>query len=122
MVRVYKPRAPGALARGQARTTRDCEAYDARRVDYENGARKFEFNRNIYGHKMVRRVLEKAQNGKCCFCEGKFGAFAPADIEHYRPKGAVRQDETLERGVTRLLLVSLLVEESLLVLSGVQQK
>ena len=44
-------------------------------------------------HTVVRETLKKAQNGKCCFCEGKFAAFAAADVEHYRPKGAVRQKE-----------------------------
>ncbi len=30
---------------------------------------------------------------KCCFCEGRFEAFAAADAEHYRPKGAAPQNE-----------------------------
>ena len=93
MIRVCKPRAPQKLASGEALTRRDCEAYQASRVDYENGTKKFEFERDIYGHKAVREALKKVQNGKCCFCEGKFAAFAAADAEHYRPKGAVRQNE-----------------------------
>ena len=93
MIRVCKPRAPQRLASGEAITRRDCKAYEASRVDYENGTMKFEFERDIYGHESVREVLNKAQYGKCCFCEGKFDAFAAADVEHYRPKGAVKQDE-----------------------------
>ena len=85
MIRVHKPRAPQRLARGEALTRRDC-------VDFENGTRKFQFNPNIYGHGTVKRVLKNAQNGKCCYCEEKpSGSFA--EVEHYRPKGAVRQDE-----------------------------
>ena len=38
-------------------------------------------------------MLHEAQHGKCCYCEGRFQAFSPADVEHYRPKGAVRQNE-----------------------------
>ena len=93
MVRVCKPRAPQRLASGNALTKKNCQTYEASKDDYENGTKKFEFKRNIYGHTTVRDVLKKAQNGKCCFCEGKFDAFAAADVEHYRPKGAVRQDE-----------------------------
>ncbi|MCY4355099.1 MAG: hypothetical protein OXC09_10020 [Truepera sp.] len=94
MIRVHKPRAPKGLARGKALTREDCEAYEANRVDFENGTRKFQFKRNIYGHCTVRGVLKSAQNGKCCYCEGKaFAPHAAADVEHYRPKGTVRQDE-----------------------------
>ena len=93
MIRVHKPHAPRKLARGEALTRKDCEAYETSRVDYKNGTKKFKFHRNVYGHNTVKDVLRKAQNGKCCFCEGKIGPFAAADVEHYRPKGAVRQDE-----------------------------
>ena len=96
MIRVHKPRAPQKLARGGALTRRDCEAYEANRVDYENGTSKFQFKPNTYGHCTVREALKDAQNGKCCYCEGKsFGSFA--EVEHYRPKGAVRQDEQSEK-------------------------
>ena len=98
MIRVHKPSAPRRLANGEALTRRDCKAYKANRVDYENATRRFAFERNIYGHNTVRAVLRKAQHGKCCFCEGKqFGPFAAADVEHYRPKGAVRQNEQLKK-------------------------
>lgn len=94
MIRVRKLGAPPRLARGEALTRRDCEAYEANRVDFENGTEKFQFERNIYGHCTVREALKDAQNGKCCYCEGKaFGPHAAADVEHYRPKGTVRQDE-----------------------------
>ena len=94
MIWVQKPPAPKRLASGVALTKEYCEAYEASRVDYGNGTKKFEFRRNVYGHDTVRDVLQKAQNGKCCFCEGKsFGPFAAADVEHYRPKGAVKQNE-----------------------------
>ena len=94
MIRVSKPHAPERLARGEAHTSQDCAAYEASRAEYENGTRKFRFARNIYGHPTVREALKQAQDGKCSFCEGKqFGPFAPADVEHYRPKGSVRQNK-----------------------------
>ena len=80
-----KPPCPDALLAGAERTKADCAAYSS-------GERQFDFDRAIYGHKAVKTALRKAQHGKCCYCEGRFDAFAPADIEHYRPKRAVRQD------------------------------
>ena len=62
-------------------------------MNYLKGKRHFDFDRRIYGHATVKQTLSAAQHHKCCFCEGKFDAYAPADVEHYRPKGAIRQDE-----------------------------
>ena len=92
MIRVSKPPAPRGLARGKALTRAYCKAYEAHRLDYERGRRKFNFARNVYSDPTVRAVLVQAQNRKCCFCEGRFDEHAPGDVEHYRPKGAVRQD------------------------------
>ena len=87
MIRVTKsPTPPQKLKAGAARTEQDC-------VDYANGRRQFEFDRGIYGHAKVKDTLKSAQHDKCCFCEGRFDAYAPGDVEHYRPKGAVKQDE-----------------------------
>ena len=93
MIRVQKPSAPTKLNEGKELTKANCESYDAYTVDYNEGKRKFDFHNRIYGHKTVRDVLEKAQFQKCCFCEGKFTANAAGDVEHYRPKGAVQNDE-----------------------------
>ena len=78
---------PQKLKAGAARTEQD-------RADYANGQRQFEFNRGIYGHAKVKDALRDAQHDKCCFCEGRFNAYAPGDVEHYRPKGAVKQDRS----------------------------
>jgi len=41
-----------------------------------------------YRHITVRRLLKKMFEAKCCYCEAAFEHVAPADIEHYRPKGS----------------------------------
>ena len=98
MIRICKPDVPPKLKRaGIAQTKKDCAAYDANPDDYLNGIRKFKFKRAIYGHNSVKDTLRKVQHKKCCFCEGQFEAFAAADVEHYRPKGAVQQDENSSR-------------------------
>ena len=98
MIRVYKPDAPTKLKRdGAARTKKDCAAYSENPNYYLNGTRKFEFERIIYGHNSVKDTLRKVQHKKCCFCEGQFEAFAAADVEHYRPKGAMQQGKNSPR-------------------------
>ena len=93
MIRVHKPTCPRRLDSGAEVTRSDCEAFDIAGEEYENGTKSFKFRRNIYSHPSVRQLLKRVHYRKCCFCEGKSNGFAPGDIEHYRPKGAVRQDE-----------------------------
>jgi uncharacterized protein (TIGR02646 family) len=45
----------------------------------------------VYGHSTVKRALIDAQHDKCCFCESKVTHVASGHIEHFRPKGGVRQ-------------------------------
>jgi uncharacterized protein (TIGR02646 family) len=42
----------------------------------------------------VKSALRVAQNDKCAFCESKITHIGYGDIEHFRPKGGVRQHET----------------------------
>jgi uncharacterized protein (TIGR02646 family) len=37
----------------------------------------------------VKAALHAMFNGKCAYCESKYIATAPVDVEHFRPKGAV---------------------------------
>lgn len=94
MIQVNKPpTAPTKLNEGEKLTKEDCESFTKNAVVYQRGEVKFTFNQKIYNHKTVKNTLRNAQFQKCCFCEGKFGANAYGDIEHYRPKGAVQQDK-----------------------------
>lgn len=97
MIRVTKPPCPDALRVGADRTRADCAAYDENAAAYSGGEIKFEFDRNVYNHEAVRTTLREAQHRKCCYCEGRSDAFAAADVEHYRPKGAVRQDKKSQK-------------------------
>lgn len=98
MIRIHKRSpAPAKFVKASTdRTKRDCQAYEANSHEYRNGTKTFDFERKIYGHKAVKEALKTDQHGKCCFCEGKFDAHASGDIEHYRPKGAVKQHKDSE--------------------------
>ena len=40
----------------------------------------------------MKQELLQAQHEKCCYCETIFQATYPGAVEHFRPKGAVRQE------------------------------
>lgn len=54
--------------------------------------RKNPFKFKAYKSKDVVEALGVLFHKKCAYCEGRFGAFGPVDIEHYRPKGGVSED------------------------------
>ena len=97
MIQVNKPPPPASLAAGVVLTEQNCTAFDRNENGYLTGEKRFEFNRRVYANKAVKNLLKKVQHEKCCFCEGRFEAFAAADVEHYRPKSAARQDENSTR-------------------------
>ena len=88
MIRVAKPeQAPPILRDRGQRTT------EANQQAFVGGERAFKFDSSIYGAKSVKSALKKAQHDKCAFCESKVSHVAYGDVEHYRPKGAVRQSD-----------------------------
>jgi uncharacterized protein (TIGR02646 family) len=89
MIRVTKPeQAPRILRERGQRTT------EANQQAFINGERTFKFDSSIYGAKSVKNALIKAQQGKCAFCESQVRHIAHGDVEHYRPKGGVRQNDS----------------------------
>ncbi len=82
------------LTRGRASTQLDCAAYAEHPDAYRSGERKFMFASNIYGSTEIRTMLRTLQHNKCCYCESKT---SPGRIDHFRPKGAVRQCKGSDR-------------------------
>ena len=95
MIRIERPAgAPKILQDSGEREERIvCESYDLRADEYRSRTRTFEFKDHIYGHDSVRNTLLDAQHSKCCYCESRFRANYPGAVEHFRPKGAVQQDQ-----------------------------
>lgn len=54
------------------------------------------FKFTVYKNPDVVAALEGAFNGKCAYCEYRYDAGAPCDVEHYRPKGGVEVDGKLK--------------------------
>ena len=96
MIRISRPsKAPKSLiTKGGAQTAKDCAAYDADPAAYQSGKKSISVDRDIYGAKAVKSALMKAQHSKCCFCERKITPSDYGHVEHFRPKGSVRQNCT----------------------------
>lgn len=93
MIRIMKPAAPEVISiDGVEQTRRDCENYNNCADDYHSGKVKFNILGSIYNADGVKQSLLIAQHDKCCYCESKFGATSYGDIEHHRPKGAVKEE------------------------------
>ena len=98
MIPLERVAAPTVLAeRGQPATQRDCNAYLQNQAEYDSGRSKFDFDPTIYGSSAIRKLLTRQQYRKCCYCESTHSATSAGRIDHFRPKGAVRQDKTSAR-------------------------
>lgn len=88
MIRVLKPAdgPPVLRARGTGLTEMCCRAVEAGLLPV--------FDKSVYGHTSVKDALKRAQHGKCCYCEAPIAPASHGDVEHFRPKKAVRQGET----------------------------
>jgi uncharacterized protein (TIGR02646 family) len=96
MIRITKPQnVPRTLlTTGRRKTRKMCEAYTAHPDDYNTGEKKFSFKKDkCYNAPSVKEALKKAQHGKCCYCESKFGHVTFGDVEHFRPKNGYQQRE-----------------------------
>jgi uncharacterized protein (TIGR02646 family) len=92
MIKIDKPKTPPAKLTKEGLTATETlkQLYEADAQAYITGKKKFDIDKNIYGHQTVKAALKKAQHDKCCFCERKEEI---GHIEHFRGKGGYRQDE-----------------------------
>ncbi len=82
--------APAALSkRGRDKRTEFERAKDHMSATLPAGTERTAFEFKSYKADEVKRRLEELFHGKCAYCESFYGAQAPVDVEHYRPKGAV---------------------------------
>lgn len=93
MIRINRPDlVPDVLLNaGGIRTEEICTLYDASPEEYSEGSQRFEFKQHIYAHPSVKQTLYNAQYRKCCYCESAVPLPSQGHIEHFRPKGTVRQ-------------------------------
>lgn len=95
MIRIHKSAAipRTLLVKGKPATTAHRKAFAADRTGYRSGAKKFDFDRDIYAADDVKLALRTDQADKCAFCEAKILHVTPGDVEHFRPKRAFQQSK-----------------------------
>jgi uncharacterized protein (TIGR02646 family) len=88
MIAIQRSAEPEIL-KSKGKTERDtlCQQFD-------NGQKNFEFKSAIYADNSVKEALKTMQHHKCCFCESNFSHISYGDVEHFRPKGGYKQNET----------------------------
>ena len=91
MIKIHRtyPAPAGLVRNGSRQTDHDCAAYDQSPQEYMSGAKRF-CERNYYRTEEVKDALLAIHNGKCCYCE-KRAERRELQVEHFRPKRAVRQ-------------------------------
>lgn len=82
---------------GKTKITRYERERDAAIAFFTNPANYFNnkklvegaFGFKVYKDKQLADVLSREFRKKCAYCESKFAAVTPSDIEHYRPKASI---------------------------------
>jgi uncharacterized protein (TIGR02646 family) len=101
VIRIYRPSTGPEvlLTEGDVRRREHEAAIDADRATFISGAVSLQFDRAVYADQSVKETLVAMQHSKCAFCEAKPLHVSDGDVEHFRPKAAVRQSdaESLER-------------------------
>jgi uncharacterized protein (TIGR02646 family) len=64
---------------------------DAAPDSFSSGSATLTFDQAVYGHTSVKQKLIAMQHAKCAFCEAKPLHVSDGDVEHFRPKGGMRQ-------------------------------
>lgn len=89
-----KARGGKASAAKEARKAKaSFEKWKAEGKDQE----KWSYDFSIYKHKDVKKALTDLFHGKCAYCETRYAATQPMDVEHWRPKGRVELEDGSQR-------------------------
>lgn len=76
--------------------------YLARKQDDPDAVeKKYSFSFKAYRRREVKEALVALSHGKCAYCEKRFAATQPVDVEHWRPKGEVEVEIEIDRARTR---------------------
>ncbi|HEX9936686.1 MAG TPA: hypothetical protein VGB15_06175, partial [Longimicrobium sp.] len=71
---------------------------DAAIAHYGAASRAGSFEFKLYRDKAVKEALVRLFRGKCAYCETPYAAAHPVDVEHWRPKGDVEEEDGTKAG------------------------
>ncbi len=101
MIHVNRTRvlAPGALTRrsgpGKKETRRAVKHFGSKVATAKT---RPEFRFEAYRLPAVKGALERLFRGKCAYCECRYQGTQPMDVEHWRPKGRIDEDDPPKHG------------------------
>jgi len=74
-----------------ARELQQCIDFFCNQQHYRNDLKVTDkdFVFRVYRDRDLAQELEKVFRGKCAYCESRYGAVAPKNIEHFRPKAEI---------------------------------
>ncbi|MDA9397252.1 hypothetical protein [Bradyrhizobium sp. CCBAU 45389] len=87
-----KETAPTSLSKANRQGNTELDRVRAHVADTDPKKGSFDFA--AYKDDQVKRKLEALFHGKCAYCETFYAVSAPVDVEHYRPKGRISEDES----------------------------
>lgn len=102
MIRVNRARVPEPAAlgkpytRGKRKGKTELQVVLEALASHEKADRplaEFKFDFERYKEGDVKRALDALFAGKCAYCETSYAASQPMDVEHWRPKAEIHQDE-----------------------------
>lgn len=76
---------PSALRAGAIGPAEDIRAHRHFVIDGKTG----DFDFAAYSHRSVKDALHEMSGGMCAYCESRYDATQPVDVEHFRPKGRI---------------------------------
>lgn len=88
MIYIKRPEAPDFLTDKDGRW---CQETTAAIAHYNNG-HKEAFKFELYNDKAVKNALKEVFV-KCAYCESSYGAVYDGDVEHFRPKGRIKEKD-----------------------------
>ena len=97
MIHVNRPGSPSILGDKHTPAARERKKADAF-FSRKRAANEKSFAFKVYSSAEVKAALERAFHGKCAYCESRYVGTQPMDVEHWRPKGKVREEDGSEAG------------------------
>jgi uncharacterized protein (TIGR02646 family) len=80
-------------SKGAIELERNTLFFEGKKPTKPNGDPITAMSFDAYGEDSVKTALHALFHGKCAYCESSYESTAPVDVEHFRPKGRVAEDE-----------------------------
>lgn len=94
MIRVKRSATPKTLIGNDSAGGIECADATKFFKKKANSSAKYEFK--AYKEKTVKEALERMFGKKCAYCESRYDAVEPMEVEHFRPKGGYESGNKLK--------------------------